>query len=105
KPSNDSAVFGQQLGGGRANGRRRVTRLQGRPEPIETAMTKTRAIFILSLVIAAAAVTSYGYSHRSVGAPASLSVAAKAYAAERTNLYYREAGGAPFWGEAPKEVV
>jgi len=65
-------------------------------------MIKTRAIFILSLVIAAAAVTSYGYSHRSGGAPASLSVAAQASAAERTILYYRDPAGAPFWSATPK---
>ena len=65
-------------------------------------MTKTRAVFILSLVIAAGAVASYGYSHRSGGAPASLSVAPPAAAAERTILYYRDPAGAPFWSATPK---
>jgi len=65
-------------------------------------MTKTRAVFILSLVIAAGAVASYGYSHRSGGAPASLSVAPQAAAAERTILYYRDPAGAPFWSATPK---
>jgi RND family efflux transporter, MFP subunit len=65
-------------------------------------MTKTRAVLILSLVIAAGAVASYGYSHRSGGAPASLSVAPPAAAAERTILYYRDPAGAPFWSATPK---
>jgi len=65
-------------------------------------MTKTRAVFILSLVIAAGAVASYGYSHRSGGAPASLSVVPQAAAAERTILYYRDPAGAPFWSATPK---
>ena len=65
-------------------------------------MTKTRAVLILSLVIAAGAVASYGYSHRSGGALASLSVAPPASAAERTILYYRDPAGAPFWSATPK---
>jgi Cu(I)/Ag(I) efflux system membrane fusion protein len=65
-------------------------------------MTKTRAVLILSLVIAAGAVASYGYSHRSGGALASLSVAPLASAAERTILYYRDPAGAPFWSATPK---
>ena len=65
-------------------------------------MTKTRAVFILSLVIAAGAVASYGYSHRSGGALATLSVAPLAAAAERTILYYRDPAGAPFWSATPK---
>jgi membrane fusion protein, copper/silver efflux system len=65
-------------------------------------MTKTRAVIILSLVIAAGAVASYGYSHRSGSAPASLSVAPQAAAAERTILYYRDPAGAPFWSATPK---
>ena len=65
-------------------------------------MTKTRTVFILSLVIAAGAVASYGYSHRSGGALASLSVAPPASAAERTILYYRDPAGAPFWSATPK---
>ena len=65
-------------------------------------MTKTRAVLILSLVIAAGAVASYGYSHRSGGALASLSVAPPAAAAERTILYYRDPAGAPFWSATPK---
>ena len=65
-------------------------------------MTKTRAVLILSFVIAAGAVASYGYSHRSGGALASLSVAPPASAAERTILYYRDPAGAPFWSATPK---
>jgi Cu(I)/Ag(I) efflux system membrane fusion protein len=65
-------------------------------------MTKTRAVLILSLVIAAGAVASYGYSHRSGGALASLNVAPPASAAERTILYYRDPAGAPFWSATPK---
>jgi Cu(I)/Ag(I) efflux system membrane fusion protein len=65
-------------------------------------MTKTRAVLILSLVIAAGAVASYGYSHRSGGALATLSVAPPAAAAERTILYYRDPAGAPFWSATPK---
>jgi len=65
-------------------------------------MTKTRAVLILSLVIAAGAVASYGYSHRSGGALATLSVAPLAAAAERTILYYRDPAGAPFWSATPK---
>jgi Cu(I)/Ag(I) efflux system membrane fusion protein len=65
-------------------------------------MTKTRDVLILSLVIAAGAVASYGYSHRSGGSPASLSVAPPVAAAERTILYYRDPAGAPFWSATPK---
>ena len=65
-------------------------------------MTKTRAVLILSLVIAAGAVASYGYSHRSGGTLASLSVAPPAAAAEHTILYYRDPAGAPFWSATPK---
>jgi len=65
-------------------------------------MTKTRAVLILSLVIAAGAVASYGYSHRSGGALASPSVVPQAAAAERTILYYRDPAGAPFWSATPK---
>lgn len=63
-------------------------------------MTKIRAVFILSLVLAAGAVTGYAYLHRS-GFPA-LSAVAQASAAERTILYYRDPTGAPFWSATPK---
>jgi Cu(I)/Ag(I) efflux system membrane fusion protein len=63
-------------------------------------MTKIRAVFILSLVLAAGAVTGYAYLHRS-GFPA-LSAIAQASAAERTILYYRDPTGAPFWSATPK---
>jgi len=63
-------------------------------------MTKIRAISILSLVLAAGAVTGYAYLHRS-GFPA-LSAIAQASAAERTILYYRDPTGAPFWSATPK---
>ena len=63
-------------------------------------MTKIRAVFILSLVLAAGAVTGYAYLHRS-GFPA-LSAVAQASAAERTILYYRDPAGAPFWSATPK---
>ena len=63
-------------------------------------MTKIRAVFILSLVLAAGAVTGYAYLHRS-GFPA-LSAVAQASAVERTILYYRDPTGAPFWSATPK---
>ena len=63
-------------------------------------MTKIRAVFILSLVLAAGAVTGYAYLHRS-GFPA-LSAVAQASAAERTILYYRDPTGAAFWSATPK---
>ena len=63
-------------------------------------MTKIRAVFILSLVLAAGAATGYAYLHRS-GFPA-LSAVAQASAAERTILYYRDPTGAPFWSATPK---
>ncbi len=63
-------------------------------------MTKIRAVLILSLVLAAGAVTGYAYLHRS-GFPA-LSAVAQASAAERTILYYRDPTGAPFWSATPK---
>ena len=63
-------------------------------------MTKIRAVYILSLVLAAGAVTGYAYLHRS-GFPA-LSAVAQASAAERTILYYRDPTGAPFWSATPK---
>ncbi len=65
-------------------------------------MTKTRAIFILSLVLAAGAVASYAYTHRLIGPAASLSIPSQASAAERAILYYRDPTGAPFWSATPK---
>jgi Cu(I)/Ag(I) efflux system membrane fusion protein len=62
-------------------------------------MTKIRNAFILTLGLAAAAVASYGYVHRS---GSSLSVAPQASAAERTILYYRDPAGAPSWSATPK---
>jgi len=63
-------------------------------------MTKIRAVFILSLVLAAGAVTGYAYLHRS--GFSALSAIAQASAAERTILYYRDPTGAPFWSATPK---
>lgn len=65
-------------------------------------MTKIRAVLILTLGIAAGAVASYGYVHRSAGTGTSLSVAPPTSAAERTILYYRDPTGAPFWSAMPK---
>jgi Cu(I)/Ag(I) efflux system membrane fusion protein len=62
-------------------------------------MTKIRAAFILTLGLAAGALASYGYAHRS---GTSLSVAPQASAAERTILYYRDPAGAPSWSASPK---
>ena len=45
-------------------------------------MTKIRAVLILTLGIAAGAVASYGYVHRSAGTGTSLSAAPPASAAE-----------------------
>jgi Cu(I)/Ag(I) efflux system membrane fusion protein len=63
-------------------------------------MTKIRAVFILSLVLAAGAVTGYAYLHRS--GFSALSAIAQASAAERTILYYRDPTGAQFWSATPK---
>jgi len=63
-------------------------------------MTKIRAVYILSLVLAAGAVTGYAYLHRS--GFSALSAIAQASAAERTILYYRDPTGAPFWSATPK---
>jgi Cu(I)/Ag(I) efflux system membrane fusion protein len=63
-------------------------------------MTKIRAVIILSLVLAAGAVTGYAYLHRS--GFSALSAIAQASAAERTILYYRDPTGAPFWSATPK---
>jgi len=65
-------------------------------------MTKIRVAFIFALGLAAGAVASYWYSHRSGGSATSLNVASRASAAERTILYYRDPTGAPFWSATPK---
>jgi Cu(I)/Ag(I) efflux system membrane fusion protein len=65
-------------------------------------MTRTRAVFVLSLVLAVVAVASYFYAYRSSGPAAALSVAPQAAAAERTILYYRDPSGAPNWSAVPK---
>jgi membrane fusion protein, copper/silver efflux system len=65
-------------------------------------MTKIRAAFILTLGLAAGALASYGYAHRSAASGTSLSVAPQASAAERTILYYRDPTGAPSWSASPK---
>jgi membrane fusion protein, copper/silver efflux system len=65
-------------------------------------MTKIRAAFILSLMLAGAAIASYSYANRSTGSATPLSVASRAAAAERTILYYRDPSGAPNWSATPK---
>ncbi len=66
-------------------------------------MTKICIAFILTLGLAAAAVASYGYSHRSAGSATLPSIALQASAAERTILYYRDPTGAPIWSATPKK--
>ena len=65
-------------------------------------MTQNRAILLLSLLLAGAALAGYGYSQRSSGSATALSVASRAAAAERTILYYRDPSGAPNWSASPK---
>ena len=65
-------------------------------------MTKIRAASILAFVFAAGVMASYGYIHRSAGTAASLAIASRASAAERTMLYYRDPSGAPYWSATPK---
>ena len=65
-------------------------------------MTKTRSVLFLSLVLAAGAIASYAYSHRSGGPATSLNVVPQATAAEPSILYYRDPSGAPYWSATPK---
>ena len=65
-------------------------------------MTRTRAAFILALVLAVLTAAGYFYSYRSSGSVTALSVAPQAAAAERTILYYRDPSGAPNWSATPK---
>ncbi len=60
-------------------------------------MTRNRAVLLLSLLFAGAALTGYGYVQRSGSAATQLSVTPPATAAERTILYYRDPSGAPNW--------
>ena len=65
-------------------------------------MTKTRTVFTLLLVLAAAALAGYFYVHTSGGSATVLSVTQPATAAERTILYYRDPSGAANWSATPK---
>jgi Cu(I)/Ag(I) efflux system membrane fusion protein len=65
-------------------------------------MTQNRAVLLLSLLLAGAALAGYGYVQRSGSAATQLSVAPRATAAERTILYYRDPSGAPNWSATPK---
>ncbi|MBI2714469.1 MAG: efflux RND transporter periplasmic adaptor subunit [Rhizobiales bacterium] len=65
-------------------------------------MTQNRAVLLLSLLLAGAALAGYGYVQRSGSAATQLSVAPRAAAAERTILYYRDPSGAPNWSALPK---
>ena len=59
-------------------------------------MNKIRAATILTLAVAAAAIGSYAYIHRSDSTATSVSFVPQAKAAERSILYYRDPTGAPF---------
>jgi Cu(I)/Ag(I) efflux system membrane fusion protein len=63
-------------------------------------MKKLRATLLVTLGVAAAALAGYGY--RAAGPGPSLSLAPRAFAAERTILYYRDPSGAPSWSAVPK---
>ncbi|HLA20309.1 MAG TPA: efflux RND transporter periplasmic adaptor subunit [Pseudolabrys sp.] len=65
-------------------------------------MTQNRAVLLLSLLLAGAALAGYGYVQRSGSAATQLSVTPPATAAERTILYYRDPSGAPNWSATPK---
>jgi membrane fusion protein, copper/silver efflux system len=65
-------------------------------------MTQNRAVLLLSLLLAGAALASYGYLQRSGSATTPVSGAPRATAAERTILYYRDPSGAPSWSATPK---
>ena len=65
-------------------------------------MTKTRTVFTLLLVLAAAALAGYFYVHTSGGSATVLSVTQPATAAERTILYYRDPSGAANWSATLK---
>ncbi len=65
-------------------------------------MTRNRAVLLLSLMLAGAALAGYGYVQRSGRTATPLSVAPRAAAAERSILYYRDPSGAPNWSALPK---
>jgi len=65
-------------------------------------MTRHRAVLLLSLLLAGAALAGYGYVQRSGSAPPPLNAAPRVAAAERTILYYRDPSGAPNWSATPK---
>ena len=66
-------------------------------------MTKTRAVLILALIVAAGALAGYGYSYRSGTAPASLSVAPQRIRGRtRDPLLSRSDAARRFWSATPK---
>ena len=65
-------------------------------------MNKIRVATILTLAVAAAAIGSYAYIHRSDSTATSVNFVPQAKAAERSILYYRDPTGAPLWSATPK---
>jgi Cu(I)/Ag(I) efflux system membrane fusion protein len=66
-------------------------------------MTRTGGALLFALGLAAGAGGVYAFMHHHAPASAPVVTPAPSTAAERTILYYRDPGGAPYWSPEPKK--